>query len=188
MLWEDKPGYECACGQGKKITVEKSWGVSKKVSEIVETKLKSSLGVEGVSSLESEIKAATHREIEWSYHETETEEYDCHAPECGSHEVRIAQLMYEYELEFYERGWIFRSDVWDRKFGWTIPERTKAITSWDDVSDYDERCKDCKKRPSPEFNGRLSINLGQLCLLAPFKMDEKELRIRIGKSGFPTQC
>jgi hypothetical protein len=183
MFWEDRPGYECACAQKKKITAEKSWGLSKKMSEMIETKLKSSLGVEGISSLESEIKTATHREVEWSYHETETEEYDCNAPECGSHEVRIAQLVYEYEVELYERGWIFRSDVWDRKDKWIIPERTKSITSWDNVNDYDERCKGCKAQPSPEFIGRLSINLGRLCLLAPFKMDEKELRIRIGKIG-----
>lgn len=182
-LWEDRPGYECACGQRRKITVEKTWGISKKVSETIESILKSSLGVEGVASLKSEIKETTSHEVEWTYHETETEEFECKAPKCGCHEVRIAQLVYEYELVCYERGRFFRRDVWDRRWEKRIPERTPSISSWDDTTEYDPRCKDCQRKELPAFDGRLSIDFGPLCIHPPYTMEPNELRIRVGKLG-----
>jgi len=182
-LWEERPGYECACGQKRKITVEKTWGISKKVSETIESTLESSLGVEGVASLKSEITGTTSHEVEWTYHETETEEFECNAPQCGCHQVRIAQLVYEYDLLCYERGWIFRRDVWDRKWAKTIPERTQLISSWDDTTEHDPRCKDCKPKEIPAFDGRLSIDFGRLCIHPQYAMNASQLKIRVGKVG-----
>jgi hypothetical protein len=182
-LWEDRPGYECACGQKRKITVEKTWGISKKVSETIESTLESSFGADGVASLKSEIKGTTNHEVEWTYHEMQTEEFECKAPECGCHEVRIAQLVYEYELVCYERGRIFHRDVWDRRWEKTIPELTQSISSWDDTTEYDPRCKDCKSKEVPAFDGRLSIDFGRLCMLPPYEMNPNELKIRVGKVG-----
>jgi hypothetical protein len=182
-LWEDRPGYECACGQKRKIIVEKTWGISKKVSETIESTLESSLGVEGVATLKSEIKGTTNHEVEWTYHETQTEEFECNAPQCGCHEVRIAQLVFEYELVCYERGRIFHRDVWDRRWEKTIPELTQLISSWDDTTEYDPRCKDCKPKEVPAFDGRLSIDFGRLCIHPPYEMNPNELKIRVGKVG-----
>ncbi len=123
-LWEDIPGYECACGQTLEISVEKSWGVSKKDSYAIESTLKSSLGLEGVASLKSEIRATTKHEVEWDYHETKTEKYKCKSPKCGSNEVRVAQLVYEYELLCYERARFLRKANWDMRWAKTILERT----------------------------------------------------------------
>jgi hypothetical protein len=133
--------------------------------------------------LKSSIKASCGREVQWTYTKAEEQSYVFNAPKCGSKSLTLYQLTYEYDLVGYHRGYLFKSSVWDRKWARTIPEELPFYSAVPDSIEYSEFCKDCEPKPSPEYDGRLSIDLGPLSLLVPYKLSEKSLDVRVGKFG-----
>lgn len=183
--WEEKPGFECCCGLPSDFKITKEWGVSEKESSILETTIGGSIGKEGIAQLKSEIKDTSGHEVEWTYKKAEEMTYRCEPTKCGCKEIRIFQLVYEYDLIGYRQGgWIFRKSYWDIEWGpTTLKEETGAYSSMADVTKFDPRCKECKEESSPGYDGRLSFDLGQLCMLVPYKLDNKGLSIYVGKFG-----
>lgn len=181
--WVEKESYECNCGVPGAFKVTKTWGVSQKESEVIENAVGSSIGVKGVAELKSSIKVTSGHEVQWTYTKAEEMSYTCEPPECGSKDLTIYQLAYEYDLVGYHRGYLFKANVWDRKWARTVVEELASYSSVPDTIEYDERCKNCSPKPSPEYDGRLSVDLGPLSLLVPYKLNKEALDIRVGKFG-----
>jgi len=152
---------------------------------MLESTIGGSIGKEGIAQLKSEIKDTSGREVEWTFTKAEEMAYRCEPPRCGCKEIRIFQLIYEYDLVGYRRGgWIFRNDYWDIEWGpETLREETSSYSSMAGTTKYDPRCKECGEEHSPEYDGRISFDLGPLCLLVPYKMNQQGLTMSIGKFG-----
>lgn len=68
--------------------------------------------------------------------------------------------------------------MWDRKWAYIVPEETGSYAGVPDFVEWDERCK-CSLRASPDFDGRLSVDLGTLSLLLPYQLTPDGIKIRI---------
>ena len=181
--WKLKQTYECSCGLSVPFKVTRAWGVLEKDTETIEAAVGSSIGSKEVARLNSKITATSGHEIEWSYSKAEEMSFTCDAPACGRKEIRVYQLTYDYEISGYSRGYIFKRTVWDLEWTWTVSEEIASYSCTCDVSEFDERCKNCMAKPSPEFDGRLSLDLGPLSLRIPYKMEATKMETRIGKYG-----
>jgi len=153
--WKQKQTYECSCGLSVPFKVTRTWGVSEKDTETLEAAVGSSIGSKDVAQLNSKITATSGHEVEWSYSKAEEMSFTCDAPACGQKEIRVYQLTYDYEMSGYSRGYIFKRTVWDLEWMWTVSEEIASYSCTCDVSEFDERCKGCEAKPSPEFDGRL---------------------------------
>jgi hypothetical protein len=181
--WLEKQTYECSCGLSSPFKVTKTWGISQKESELLENTIGSSIGKKGIAELKSSIKSTLGREVEWTYTKAEEMSFVCEAPECGRREITVYQLVNEFELVEYSRGYLFKKNVWDRTRARMITEELASYSSTQDTLEYDERCKNCEAKASPEFDGRLSLDFGPLCLLVPYKINRQQLDMRLGKFG-----
>ena len=181
--WVEKERYECACGLSIPVKVTKTRGISETDSESLESSIGSKIGVKDVAELQSKIKAISGHEIQWTYTKAEEMSFTCDAPACGCKKVTVNQLVQDYDLVVYVRGYLFKRKVWDIDWARTLTEELGAYSATQDVLEYDERCKGCKQKTSPEFDGRLSLDIGTLSLLVPYKMTQENLDVRIGKYG-----
>lgn len=187
--WAEKDHYECHCGLTLPVKITKTQGITKTDSESFESSVSSKIGVKDVAELSSKIKAVSGHEVQWSYSKAEEMSFTCDAPQCGCKVVSVSQLVQEYELILYVRGYLFKRNVWDMEWSRTISQELPFYSATQDVQEYDERCKDCVVKPSPEFDGRLSLDLGVLSLRVPYKMTKEQLDVRVGKFGlrFPVE-
>jgi len=159
--------------------VTRTWGVSQKESEEFESAVESSLGAEAIGHLKSSIKASSNHEMELTYSKSEEMSYECAAPSCGCCSLRVSQMVYDYEFICYTRGFWFNKDVWDREWSRTLREALPYYSGIPDEQEYDPRCKGCKEQRSPAYDGRLSLNFGNLSLFVPYKINDSGLVAQI---------
>ncbi len=143
--------------------------------------IETSLGAVGLAQLKAGIEASLGHEINWNESDTKGYASECQAPKCGRSELAIYELIRDHDVVVYERGFhLFRSNVWDLKSSCTVPEATGRYAAVECESvKWDERCHCPVKEPELAYDGRLSINLGKLSLLAPYAITKDELKIRI---------
>ena len=177
--WQFRKSVTCYCGAIGTVTYSKSKGVSETVSETLEHTIESSIGPVGIASVKAAIKQSISHQVNWSKTETEQASFPCNPPKCGRSETTIYELFREYELALYRRGWMpFRDEVWDRKWSYTVPEETGSYVGVPDTVEWDPLCR-CETKASPEYDGRLSIDLGSLSLLVPYKQTTNGMDVRI---------
>jgi len=184
--WKQKETYECSCGLTVPFKVTRTWGVSEKDTETLEASLGGSIGAKDIAQIKSRIATTSGHEIEWTYSRAQEMNFTCDPPACGRKEIRIYQLVYEYEMCGYSRGYLFKRHVWDLEWTWTMSEELSSYSCTCDTSEFDDRCGEkCKAnpKPSPEFDGRLSLDLGPLSLRIPYKMEATKMQTRIGAYG-----
>lgn len=180
--WVDiSPGCDLYCGAKSSLELTKAVGITQTSSETLEASIESSFGVAGVAKIKSQIKGVLGKETNWNESVTHKVTFECEAPKCGHYQMTIHQLQREYELTLFRRGfWPFRSDAWDWKWDKTIVEKIGQYDALPDVAEFDERCK-CPPKDSPDYDGRLSCELGDLSLRVPFKLDRGGFQVQIGK-------
>src|ERR1035437_9331717 len=176
--WAFEKSEVCYCGVEGTIKVSKSRGISQTTSTTIESTIEGSIGPLGLAQLKSAIKTSLGCEVNWRKAESEEASFPCKPPKCGRSETTIYQLIRDYELAGYSRGFLFRKNVWDRKWAYIVPEETGSYAGVPDFVEWDERCK-CSPRASPDFDGRLSVDLGTLSLLLPYQLTPDGIKIRI---------
>ena len=177
--WEFKISGVCYCGTETPVTYSRSGGISRKSSTTSESAIEGSIGPLGLVQLKGAIKESFGYEVSWSENETQQFSSPCKPPKCGRSETTIYQLIREFEIDVYRRGsWPFRDDVWDKKRSHCISEEIQTYAAVPDDVEWDERCK-CDLKASPDFDGRLSIDLRSLSLLVPYKLTHDGIQIRI---------
>lgn len=180
--WVDiSPGTDLYCGAKSTVELTKAVGITQTSSETLEGSVESSLGVAGVAKIKSQIKGVLGKETNWNESVTHKVTFECEAPKCGHYQMTIHQLQREYELTLFRRGmWPFRSDSWDWKWDKTIVEKVDQYDAIPDVTEFDERCK-CPPKDSPDYDGRLGCEIGNLGLRVPFKLNPSGFQVQIGK-------
>lgn len=179
-VWVDTHVNECRCGMKIPFKVTRTWGVSQKESQEFESAIESSLGAKAIAQLKGSIKATSSHEMELTYTQSEEMSYECDAPDCGCCVLRVSQMVYDYEFICYTKGFLFKKDAWDREWTRTLREALPWYSGIPDKQEYDARCKGCKEERSPAFDGRLSIDFGNLSLLVPYKVNLLGLVTQVG--------
>ena len=174
-------GCAVHCGDEATAEAEKTTGISEKSVETIEASVESSIGITGLAQLKSQLKGVLGYEVNWNKSVTTKMTYPCKAPKCGSYELTIYQLVRDYELTYFRRGsWPFKSDVWDRKWTKTITEETEKYDAVPDRREYDERCQ-CSPKDSPDYDGRLCFDFGDLSLRVPYKLTPEGFTVRLAE-------
>jgi hypothetical protein len=189
--WGSRGSKTLYCDDKKTIEVSKTVGITKTTSESIQSTLEGEIGVTGVAKVKSSIQALTGYSVQWSVSTTEKDSYEIKAPKCGRKTLSAYALLREYEFVAFKRGnWIFRADFWDQVWDepFVVVEETGDYMTIPEVSERDQRCIDqlseCREpKESPAFDGRLALNFGPLAVLVPYKVLDKELRLRIDKFG-----
>jgi hypothetical protein len=180
--FEFRKSFNCTCGHKTSMKLSKTEGVSTKISAIIESSVEGALGVSGLAQLKSSIKATLGAEVNWSESRTEELNFECDPPKCGSCDLTIYQLMREHELAIYKKGGgIFRPEFWDKKWSGTIPEEVGSYAEVPDCLEWDEVCKCPPKQLNADYDGRVSVDFGDVCILAPYKFTEEGIKIRLAK-------
>lgn len=183
--WVDtNQGVTLHCGRTASVEISKTVGLDEKKSETMEASIGSTLGVTGLAQLKSQMKNIVGTEIQWNQATTTKFTLPCKAPLCGRYELAVFQLIREYEFACYSRGrWPFSHDVWDLKEKPTIiPEYTEIYDLLDDEFEFDERCTERCGAPAttPDYEGRVCVDFGDVSLNVPYKASAKTFTIRIG--------
>ena len=179
--WEEiGPECDLYCGAMNTFELGQTIGINKTSSETLESSIEGTIGITGIAQIKSQIKSTLGQEVNWNRSVTTKVTFTCEAPKCGRYLLVVHQLIREYELTHFRRGaWPFRSDVWDWKWDKTIVEETEKYDAIPDVTEYDERCK-CPTKDSPDYDGRLSCELGDLSIRAAYKLNASGFQVRIG--------
>ncbi len=185
--WEFRRGFDCKCGNKVTLKLAKTEGLSAGASATLQGSIESSLGVSGIASLKTSLQATVGITVNWSQSQTEEFTYECDPPRCGTCDITIYQLIREYDLSIYKRGGLFKNGVWDRKTGASIPELTGYYTEVTDRVEQSEKCKCPPAETKADYDGRVSIDFGSICLLAPYRITSKGIDIRIARQviSFP---
>jgi hypothetical protein len=84
----------------------------------------------------------------------------------------------EYELLIWKRGeYPYGPNVW-KQTAQTIRENISSYVGVPETVKWDKSCG-CEQGASPEFDGRLEIDLGELCMLVPYKVQAEALQVQI---------
>jgi hypothetical protein len=179
--WEEIGSNCVRCGAKNTFELSATVGIGAKSSETLESSIQGSIGVAGISTIKSQVKGTSSQEVNWDATVSTKLTYTCEAPKCGHFLLVVHQLMREYELIHFRRGsWPFRSDVWDWKWDEALVEAVEKFDAIPDAVEYDEICK-CPPKDSPDYDGRLSCELGDLSIRAPYKLNPNGFQVRIGK-------
>lgn len=180
--WLDNvPGCTIYCGAEANAEIVRTVGLTTKSTETLETAFESSIGVAGLAQLKSSLRKTLGQEVTWTHSVSTKMTFPCKAPECGKYELTIYQLMRELEVSYFRRGsWLFKSDVWDRKWTKTIIEETEKYDAIPDKTEYDERCS-CQAKETPGYDGRLCFDFGNLSMRVPYKLTSEGLKVRIAE-------
>ena len=160
------------CGEPATCVVEKSEGLSEKSLQTLKGVIESTLGVEGIAAIKSQIEEVLGKEIEWSRSITVTKDFKYPSPKCGRAVITIYELRREYEVTYLElRRHLFRSNVWDKKWTRTLLQETNKHDALPDIEEYDELCG-CPDAKHSEYDGRLCFDLGNLSFRVPYRLKE----------------
>lgn len=119
--------------------------------------LGSSLGVEGLASLKSEIESVIEKQVGWHAKRTNTDTYNIPAPECGCQTWLLVQLVRDYRFTIetprrFRRPRIENTD---------IHEKTDHYDLLLDDDTEDVNCP-CGKRSGTDANEVLALRTGNL--------------------------
>ncbi|HKR83308.1 MAG TPA: hypothetical protein VJS37_03980 [Terriglobales bacterium] len=181
--WQLRNTQTCYCGTKGTIKFSRSRGVSQTALNSLQSAIEGSIGVAGLATIKSSVTSSLGEEVQWTRTESEEMTFECVAPECGRTELTVYELLREYEIAAAHRGVLFKSDYWDVRWRDTFYEAVGEYTGVPDSIPWDPKCK-CKVSPQPpECEGRLSLDMGTVCLLVPYRMEQekKQLVVRIEK-------
>lgn len=177
--WIEELSDCCYCGMQSSAKLSKTVEFSTKNSSSMEGSIESSLGFSGLVQLKSKIQGVIGREVSWSRSKGIEVDFPIEAPKCGQAELTIYQMIREYEISYFVKGgYLFRRDVWDHRWSKNLTEETDNYSALPDCTEWDERCK-CEPVLSPQYDGRLSVDFGQLNLLIPYQLSQTSLKVRI---------
>ena len=185
--WDFRRGFDCKCGNKVTLKLIKSEGLSAAASATLQGSIESSLGISGLASLKTTLQATVGITVNWSQVQTEEFTYECDPPKCGICNITIYQLVREYDLAVYKRGGLFKNGVWDRKGGACVPELTGFYTEVPDRVEWSESCKCPPQDVRNDYDGRVAVDLGNVCILAPYRLTTSGIDIRIARNviSFP---
>ncbi len=179
--WQFRESGTCYCGKSAPVKYSKQNGISETTSRTIKATIETTLGLGGVAQLKSGIEGALGHEINWSQGETREFSSECTSPQCGRSELAIYELVRDYDLVIYRRGFhIFRSNVWDIRPPCTITEMTGRYAAVEcEHVEWDESCHCPLPEREGDYDGRLSIDLGALDILAAYGIEGGRLKVRI---------
>ena len=176
--WEFRVEGSCYCGHEPPVAYEKTQGVSETRSATVERSVEALVGAAGLLQIKGALRESLGVDVNWSGSETEKFSDVCKAPKCGRAALVIYQLVREYEMLISKRGeYPYGPNVW-KETAQTITENIGSYVGVPETTKWDRRCG-CEQVASPEFDGRLEIDLGELCLLVPYKVQPEALHVQI---------
>ncbi len=179
--WEFRRGFDCKCGNKVTLKLVKTEGLSAGASATLQGSIESSLGVSGLASLKTSLQANVGLTVNWSQAQSEEFTYECDPPACGSCDILIYQLVRDYDLSIYKKGGLFKASIWDHKAGAAVPELTGFYTQVTDRVEWSEGCKCPAKETRADYDGRVVVDFGNICVLAPYRLTAHGIDIRIAK-------
>lgn len=176
--WEFRMEGSCSCGHSPPVEYERTQGVSETRSTTVERSVEALVGAAGLLQIKGALRKSLGAEVNWSGSETEKFSDVCKAPKCGRASLVIYQLVREYELVIWKRGeYPYGPNVW-KQTAQTIRENISSYVGVPETTKWDKSCG-CEEVASPEFDGRLEVDMDELCLLVPYKVEPEVLRVQI---------
>jgi hypothetical protein len=178
--WNEVFGRSLSCGRKQPYRVTKKIGTSITSKEEFESAISSTIGREGIATLNSELRARFSREIRLEMLREEEETFPFEAPECGRLNILIYQLEQRYRFHIQDnRPWFFR---WRKpRCPKDFAELTNRLVDRPEYIPEDPKCP-CKKRDDgkPLLDGMVRLLLSdQLTLYLPYSYDD-------GRFRFPT--
>ncbi len=119
--WTEVIGLSLRCGTKYRRTVRQRFGVTRTDREDLDVSIKGSLGLQGIASLQTAIKARTGKEIRFDEMREIEQEFTFEAPQWGQLIVSVYQLRRVYEFGYEDNRWF---SLWDK------PSWTKTVTEW----------------------------------------------------------
>ncbi len=173
--WVQLLSRSIACGEDKKRVIEKKVGISKTERDDLESLLKGNIGVKGIASIESQIKAKTGIEVKLEYATIETEETTFKAPECGRKTLIVYQLVREYDISIMDKRFFSFSKGQTRII---LTEYTDNIHDKSLTTDNDPDCG-CKDKLQDADDGILSLLINKYYqLVTPYKMNQDKVSLK----------
>jgi hypothetical protein len=173
--WIQLLSRSIACGEDKKRIIEKKIGISKTEREDLESVLKGSVGVKGIASIESQIKAKTGIEVKLEYATTETEETTFKAPECGRKTLIVYQLVREYDITITDKRILSFSRGQTRIM---LTEYTDNFHDKSLINNNDPDCG-CKDKTEDPDDGIFSLLINKYYqLVTPYKISQQKLTLK----------
>ncbi|MDN3655391.1 hypothetical protein QWZ08_07135 [Ferruginibacter paludis] len=173
--WVQLLSRSIACGEDKKRIIEKKVGITKTEREDLESLLKGSVGVKGIASIESQIKAKTGIEVKFEYATTETEETTFKAPECGRKTLVVYQLVREYDITITDKRLFSFSKGQTRIL---LTEYTDNIHDKSLTTEIDPDCG-CKDKSEDVDDGILSLLVNNYYqLVTPYKIKLEKVTLK----------
>jgi hypothetical protein len=179
-LWEERLSRSISCGRSRTFTFKKTLGVTLTEREELEATISSSLGLDGISELKSEIKSKIGRELQLEESQETQEEFSFQAPKCGRTTFQVYQIRRLHHFSYQDRRpWIKRWWYSSKDFNLTTTERINRIYDLSTTIDRDPECfafyPECKgaadKDKKPE--GFINLIFETFGLLAGYRHDER---------------
>jgi hypothetical protein len=185
--WNFTGHFDCKCNSKNTMRHSKTEGLSVGANATFQGSIEKTLGVPGVATLKASLTATLGITVNWTLSETKELITECTPPKCGSCDIAIYQLIREYDLAIYRRGGFFKDNQWDRKWGGLLPEEINSFTQLADCVEQDPSCKCPPQQTKADYDGRVTVDFGNVCILAPYRLTPKGVDIRIARQviSFP---
>lgn len=163
------------CGDKVTRTIEKKVGITKTQREDLESLVKGSVGIEGIASIESELKAKIGYEISLETVVNEKEEKEFEAPKCGRRTLIVYQLIREYDLTITEKRFFSFSQGVSKIH---LTEYTDNYYDESLTTFNDSNCG-CKNQPDDSDDGLFSILLNsKYNMLSAYKELKEKILVK----------
>jgi hypothetical protein len=185
--WNYLRHFDCKCKSKTTLKLGKTEGLSVGANATFQGSIEKTLGVPGVASLKASLTATVGITVNWTQSKTEELTTECNPPKCGECDITIYQMIREYDLAIYKRGGFFKDGVWDRKWGGLLPEEIGSFTQVADCVEQHPSCKCPPQEIKADYDGRVTVDFGNVCILAPYRLTPQGIDIRIARQviSFP---
>jgi hypothetical protein len=148
-------------------------GLTKTQREDFESLLKGSMGIQGIASIESGIKAKTGMEVTFECVINEKEEHEFTAPQCGRRTLTVYQLIREYDLSITEKNFFTKDMNKIHLTEYTDNYHDESLTIFND-----QNCG-CRDQPSDPDDGILRLLLdSKYELVSAYQQLENKISVK----------
>lgn len=178
-FWKEQFSRSLSCGRSRKYTLTKTSGVTVTEREELEATISSSLGLEGIAELKSEVKSKVGLELQLEESVETEEEFTFQAPKCARTTFQIYQLLRQYNFSYRDnRSWLFRWLDSSKDFDKATVEWVNRMYDLSTPPEHDPDCAnynpECRRETerSQKSEGLLNLVFEKFGILTGYRLDE----------------